>query len=411
MLVGNGCAMSGSESTSPATTSPEPASPETKSPATTSPETTNPETTSPATTSPGEVSPKSIKVVGASAVVSAPPTDSLVAPDGSTWVYRVSGRELCAGQRKDPDAEPVCASWERSFPLDVSWSGDAKRIVFVEDVAVPNDEDDIFTFDVETGRLEQVVTSSADDPAENETNLDLYPFFGPGDQIYFFRHSKGSGVVDLYRSDDGGARPVDGGQLGDRSLIGPPLASEDNVWVFAFWNDENEYGYTKLTFDESNADLVTVADLWAPVDSAYLADVVGDTLLVTQAMIGDGERQTTFVVVPGERSIVELPPGAGGLGDEFRIGGASLSPDGDAVLQLQTDREGTLQFIIWRLVSDGSTITAEPLPAGTFIDERLKGGIGILPGTAGWDGSTTVVASGQPGVVVFDVTVDDSGNG
>lgn len=349
------------------------------------------------------VNPESITAMGVRAIVEVRPTQAYVSPDGSAWIYE-GQNELCVGRHAAPDAAPMCARWDRSFSsIGVSWSSNSNRVVFTQDFYTRLDEPDVAVFDIETGRIDVLTDDSIDDPRDDAADIDILPFFGPGDQIYFIRYGTDQ-TLSLYRVVDGGAVPVGGGQLGDRLLSGVPIQSGDNTWTFPDVETAPDVAYRSITFDGSRPDAtVSVNDVWAPDDeTARLADAANGRLLLTRPNERSGNN-AALVVSPGERSSVELPVDQTFSGG-FSMSGAQLSPDGRYVLEVRSNGGGDAKFTVWRLDADGAETTAEPLEAGTVTDERIGGGFGLLPGTLGWDGGTTITAVGSAGVVVFDVT-------
>lgn len=357
------------------------------------------------------IDPESLQVVGVSAFVEVPSKSVFVAPDGSAWVYW-SGEELCVGRRADPAAEPTCAPWDEHLPRQgVSWSSDATRVLFNQDFYQAMREPDVNVFDTETGQIDVLTDDGADDYRDDGSEIDLFPFFGPKDEVYFFRVSSDDRSVALYRVVDHGAEPVVGGQLGNNWPDGPVFRSGDDVWTFgsAATSDANEY--KTLTFEGSDP-TVSVEDLWEPTELETLTGAATDSLLTVSRPIR-GQVRSAEVVFPEQSSSVELPAADGAVEAGFPNFGVTMSADGRHVLELRPSpggrgADGRARFTVWRIDAEGGTVTAHPTLVGTVTDERIEGYLGIEAGTLGWDGATTITASESGGVIMFDVTSEES---
>lgn len=358
-----------------------------------------------------EQRPEGVRVVGVRAVYDVP-FGAYVAPDGSAWIYD-DGDQLCGGRHAELEAAPRCAPWDRSLSKSgVSWSSDATRVVFTEEPELIYYDTDVSVFDIETGRIEVLTEDDSRDSREPAADVDVLPFFGPGDEIYFFRAEYGFEDLALYRLTGGKREPVDGGRLGDRFPSGPPLASDEDTWTFAYEDGytpvrfSRPVGYAELAFGGSDTDpTVSLKDLWAPTDDQRsLADAAGGALLLvppSSELLGpDG----VSIVVPERRASVPLVVGDPADGLTFLPSGAgTLSPEGDRALEIDSS-SNDVRFAVWYLDMDGDTVGVERSDAGAVSNERVGVGFGFTPGSVGWDGGTTLTAAGTEGVVVFDVT-------
>lgn len=327
-----------------------------------------------------------------------------VAPDGRTWSYATNGQmcvsslgEIESGEQSDePDdlqyLDDVCVDIDTTVSdAGAGWSSDSTRLVVTEDVFRTLVDSDILEFDTAEGRIEvltddgfdgPMIGLGSDDDAAEGADLDVAPFFGPDDNIYFWRNESRSNDLrfGLYRLGDDGPVPIEGGVLpaGQIPLAAAVPAGVDR-WVLAI-QDLDDPNFSVIRTLMLDNDTVDIGEVPTNTETAHILDASASQVIVV------AQRGLVSATL-GELEIVNLDDGqratipVGGRVD--RLLGAAFAPDGTSVLTVVQHIENDApSFSVFVADEDGFAAPVT-IPIETSA-ELPKSGLGLLQVEIGW---------------------------
>jgi WD40 repeat protein len=329
-----------------------------------------------------------------------------VSPLGDRYATTTDG-EVCV-QALERGGDDECAGLDdgrSAASTTFAWNSDGSQILFTDDSRFDFEEPDVTVFDIESGDV-AVLTDDGESSYGESTSIDVAPFFGPDDAVYFFRAGGIDERFDLMRLDDSGdVKAVGDIGLPRGSFIAfAPRPIGGDRWLLLV--DEVDPGTSTLAVVDLGDESIETIEL---DEQSFLVDATA-----TQALIISARARAQLF--PEPFSLVSLGDGRDrsvkpDLDGEESVTGVGFSPDGAAVVAAISSFEESNndRIVTMELDDDRLGETVELFDADQFdgkFDDTVPpfNGLGATGEIAWTESGRLVVGLGRENFAVVETT-------
>jgi hypothetical protein len=276
-----------------------------------------------------------------------------VSPLGDRIVTEIDN-EVCMVGIGSSDVDETCLDEFRDFAPDaVAWSSDGTQALVTQNLSFFSEPD---IGRIAPGDADVLTDDGVDEPEDDEALLDTTPFFGPDDDVYFFRRTADDRDAQLMRlaadGSDDEPEPVEGFDLDEDEAIdfGAVHTLSDRRFVGTAGRARRDDDGGLLAVIDLDAERIRLIELDDPAIVVSARESLVLTIDPQYFSRADIDGFSMVSLEDGSSETIDADADA----DDTRISAVGFGPDASFVTALEASRgAGSTQHLIGFDIEDG----------------------------------------------------------